>query len=167
VTITNTDTTMKVSTILSALSMAIGRSSALPTPQAQFPPVPADTVYYYFKTSVQAYQPTAYDDLYLVAYHTGAGLSDATFVKGAPLEGHRGWFNGTSLNWFHPSSINGGIFFGVDYAIGGGSYTSWSSVTINAGEGAPGLGLDGNNNLIVLNNSYWDSWLGGFPRFLI
>jgi len=149
---------MKFSTIVSALSMAVGLSSALPAPQA-FPPVPADTVYYYFKTQVKDYQPAAYDDLYLVAYHTGAGLSDATFVKGAPLEGHRGWFNGTALNWFQPSSVNGGIFFGVDYYVGGGNYASWSTVTINGGQGSPGLGLDDNKNLVVLDNSYWDSWL--------
>lgn len=155
---------MKFSTTLSALSIAVGLSSALPAPQS-FPPVPADTVYYYFKTQVQADQPTAYNDLYVVAYHTGAGLSDATFVKDAPLEGHRGWFNGTSLNWFQPSSVNGGIFFGVDYYVGGGNYASWSTVTINGGQGSPGLGLDADKNLIVLDNSYWESWLGMCPTF--
>jgi hypothetical protein len=153
---------MKFSTTISALFIAVSLSSALPAPQA-FPPVPADTVYYYFKTSVKADQPTAYNNLYLVAYHTGAGLSDATFVKDAPLESHRGWFNGTSLNWFQPSSVNGGIFFGVDYSVGGANYASWSSVTINGGQGTSGLGLDDNKNLIVLNSSYWDSWLGKFP----
>ena len=114
---------MKLSATLIALSAAV--TSALP--QA-FPPPPADTVYYYFRTSVKDSYSSTYDDLYLTAYHTGAGLSDATFVSGGPLEGHRGWFNGTSLNWFQPSSVNGGIFFGFDYTVGGGNYASWSPV---------------------------------------
>jgi hypothetical protein len=152
---------MKFSSTISALSLALGLSSALPAPQA-FPPVPADTVYYYFKTQVKDYQSVAYDDLYLFAYHTGAGLSDATFVKDTPYEGHRGWFNGTSLNWFQPSSVNGGIFFGVDVCIGCGTYQDWSTVTINGGQGTPTLGLDEDQNLVVLNNSYFGNWLGTF-----
>lgn len=153
---------MKFSTSLAAVATAIGLSSALPAPEPQaFPPVPANTIYYYFKTQVQAAQPPAYNNLYLTAYHTGAGLSDATFVRNAPLPGHRGWFNGSTLNWFQP--FNGGIFFGVDYYVGGGTYASWSPVTINGGSGAPGLGLDVGNRLVVMNNTYWDSWLGMFP----
>lgn len=153
---------MRFSTSLVAITTAIGLTLALPAPEPQaFPPVSADTVYYYFKTQVQAAQSPVYNNLYLTAYHTGAGLSDATFVRNTPLPRHRGWFNGSTLNWFEP--FNGSIFFGVDYYVGGGNYAAWSPVEINGGAGNPGLGLDAGNRLVVVNNTYWDSWLGMFP----
>lgn len=151
---------------LVAVATAVSLSSALPAPEPQGLPTPAaDTVYYYFKTQVQAGQPTKFNNLYLAAYHTGAGLSDATLGETTPLPAHRGWFNGTALNWFQPD--NGNNYFGFDYQGSSDMYASWSPVTINGGPGSPGLGLDAENRLVVEVNkdawSSWVSWLGMFP----
>lgn len=118
---------MKLSTALLALTATL--TSALPSPQAPaFPLPPADTIYYYFRSSVLPDQGnrTKYDSLYMVAYHTGAGLSAATF-QSAPLNSHRGWFNGTQLRWFEPTTANDAVF-GVAWGSGT-SYDLWYPVS--------------------------------------
>lgn len=143
------------------MAMAIGVATALPAADAQAPaPAPLTVgipTYYYFKTQVQAGQPPQYNNLYLTAYHTGAGLSDATFSRGAPLPAHRGTFVGTSLSWFAPTPNN--VTFGVQYSLANTNYASWSPVTINGGAGTPGVGLK-DGKLVVLSSTSFDSWLG-------
>jgi hypothetical protein len=105
---------MKFSTTILALSASL--TSALPSPQSTGSPLPpADTTYYYFHTNVLPDQgnKTKYDNLYMVAYHTGAGLSDATF-ESETLNTHRGWFNGTQLRWFEPTTASD-VIFGVSW----------------------------------------------------
>jgi len=53
--------------------------------------------HYRLKTEVKPHQrgKGAYNDLYVVSYHTGAGLSDATFVKNAS-DSAVGYLNATS-----------------------------------------------------------------------
>jgi len=164
---------MKFSTALVTLALTAGLTSALPQ---TFPPAPPDTVYYYFRTNVQYGQPpekSQYNDLYMVAYHTGAGLSDATF-ENAALPAHRGWFNGTYLNWFEPQSDNGGIFFGVNFGTGT-NYAAWSAVTINGGQGTEGLALDDQQNLVFTSDYYNEigaawlvcDWYHGVPQLFL
>lgn len=120
---------MKFSTVLLALTASL--TSALPSPQSTGPPLaPADTTYYYFRSSVLPDQgdKTKYDNLYMVAYHTGAGLSAATF-QSAPLNSHRGWFNGTQLRWFEPTAASD-VVFGVAWGTGT-SYDLWYPVRIS------------------------------------
>jgi len=52
---------------------------------------------YRLKTEVKAHQrgKSSYSDLYVVPYHTGAGLNDATFVKNESAAAV-GYLNGTS-----------------------------------------------------------------------
>ncbi|KAE9962125.1 hypothetical protein BLS_000786 [Venturia inaequalis] len=128
---------MQYSSSLAAMAMAIGAATALPAaePQAPVPLTVGIPTYYYFKTQVQAAQPPQYNNLYLTAYHTGAGLSDATFSRGAPLPAHRGTFVGTSLSWFAPTPNN--VTFGVQYSLANTNYAAWSPVTINGGAGTP------------------------------
>lgn len=117
---------MKFSTAFLALPASL--TAALPSPQAPvFPLPPADTIYYYFRSSLIPGQgdKTKYDNLYIVAYHTGAGLSAAT-LQSAPLNPHRGWFNGTQLRWFEPTTTNDVVF---GFAWGSGtSYDLWYPV---------------------------------------
>jgi hypothetical protein len=147
---------------------------------AQFPLPPANTTYYFFKTSVepgQAAAKSAYNNLYMAsqyvlylltlcctnpsdisASHTGAGLSDATFVKDAPLPAHKGWFNGTALNWFEPTADNS-VYFGVTYNYPS-SYTKWGSVTINGGpQSGYNFSLTADNKLVG-PSKLWSNWLG-------
>lgn len=155
---------MKFSVSLAALSTAMGFASALQLVPQAFPLFPANTTYYYFKTQVRAAQPAAYNNLYVYAYHTGAGLSDVGLVRDVPYEAHRGWFNGTYLNWFQSSSLSGQLRYGFDYRVLSTNYASWSPATINGGQGTPGLGLDASNKLVVLGSEPWDSWLGTLPH---
>lgn len=101
---------MKFSTTILAFTTAL--TSAFPSPQSSGSALPpADTTYFYFRSSVFPNQgnKTKYDNLYMVAYHTGAGLSDATF-QSQPLNSHRGWFNGTQLRWFEPTTASDAVF---------------------------------------------------------
>lgn len=52
---------------------------------------------YYLKTALKPHQrnKAAYDNLYLVSYHTGAGLSDATFDKNVSIAS-KGFLNNTA-----------------------------------------------------------------------
>jgi hypothetical protein len=113
---------MKLST-LPIFTATAGLTAALPQPQA-------DPTYYYFRTSVQSDQPTAFNNYYLISWHTGAGLSDATFAQGAPLNGQVGSFNGTTLNWFYPDSSAGSGNYGVKYQVGSSQDAKWSSVCL-------------------------------------
>jgi hypothetical protein len=95
--------------------------------------------------------------------HTGAGLSDATFVKDTPLPAHRGWFNGTALNWFEPTA-NNTIYFGVELAYLA-PYSQWAPVQINGGQqDGQGLSLTADNKLAVTSaagsSSSFVAWLG-------
>ncbi|KAE9966861.1 hypothetical protein BLS_007250 [Venturia inaequalis] len=146
---------MKFSAAILALTASL--TCALPSPQAPvFPLPPADTTYYYFRSSVLSNQgnKTKYNDLYMVAYHTGAGLSAATFQP-APLNSHRGWFNGTQLRWFEPTPANS-VTFGVAWGSGT-SYDLWYPTEINGGYGTGDFKLDDNNNLITT-----DKYVGGW-----
>ncbi|TID22646.1 hypothetical protein E2P81_ATG01772 [Venturia nashicola] len=157
---------MKLSTALLALTASL--TSALPSPQSTGEGLPAaDTTYYYFHSSVLPNQgnKTKYDNLYMVAYHTGAGLSAATF-QSAPLESHRGWFNGTQLRWFQPTTTNQ-ISFGVAWGTGT-SYDLWYPTGINGGWGTGDFVLDQNKNLVTTDDSIggWIvcDWSHGVPQ---
>ncbi|KAF2435138.1 hypothetical protein EJ08DRAFT_693029 [Tothia fuscella] len=120
---------------------------------AQFPPPPAGTKYYYFKTAIEAGQAAfkdKYDDLYLYSYHTGAGQGDAALSSGTPFSGHKGWFNttGGNLNWFQPTA-NNSFYFGFGLNQPWDYYSSWQPAQINGGQSNTGdLKLDDNNKLV-------------------
>jgi hypothetical protein len=109
-------------TLIAAAGLTVALPQSLSSPQV-------DQTYYYFRTSVQSGQPTAYDNYYITSYHTGAGLADATFVEGTPFNGQVGWFNGTYLNWFYPDNIPGDGPFSLQYQVGGSTYAQWSPVS--------------------------------------
>lgn len=58
-----------------------------------------DTGEYRLKTQVKPHQrgKGLYDNLYLISYHTGAGLSDATFARNASI-GAKGFLNATNTS---------------------------------------------------------------------
>ncbi|QDS69604.1 hypothetical protein FKW77_008697 [Venturia effusa] len=157
---------MKFSTALAAAAAAISLSSALPAtdPYEGFPKPPAGTIYYYFKVKAKAGQPTTFNDLYLTAYHTHAGQSDAVLDK-TLHPAHRGWFNETVLMWFDSSdNPKEPEYFELTYSntLDLGS-TSWTKVRIDAlSPGDPGLALDAENKLIFtgqVTNYEYVSWL--------
>jgi hypothetical protein len=118
---------MKLTTF-AILTTAAGLAAAAANPQTTTPASPVGPIYYNFRTSVKPNQPTAYNNHYLISWHTGAGLSDATFAQGKPAEGQVGWFNGTYLNWFEPSSVKGDGNYSVKYQVGGSTDSKWSPV---------------------------------------
>ncbi|QDS68608.1 hypothetical protein FKW77_001189 [Venturia effusa] len=151
---------MKSSTAILALAGSLSCAFAAPQGTAfqGFPLPPADTPYYYFRTSVLPNQTEKYDydHLYMTAYHTGAGTSDVTF-QSEPLNGHRGWFNGSSLRWFQPTKPTDAPF-GLTKGSGT-TYDYWYPVAINGGEGSGHFVLDSNMNLVVTKDGSISNWL--------
>ncbi|KAF2403506.1 hypothetical protein EJ06DRAFT_281239 [Trichodelitschia bisporula] len=87
--------------------------------------------------------------LWVTAYHTGAGLSDAALLSSlAPA--HMGRLDNSSLLWFNSTPPFG---WNLRY----GAYTLWNPVTIDGGSGSGGFAVEGGN--IVHKSEQWGGWL--------
>jgi len=64
--------------------------------------------HYRLKSEVKPHQrgKGSYNDLYLITYHTGAGLNDATFVKNSS-NAAVGYLNGTSTDSVQSFELSG------------------------------------------------------------
>ncbi|EED18686.1 conserved hypothetical protein [Talaromyces stipitatus ATCC 10500] len=96
---------------------------------------------------------TAHNNLYVEAYHTGAGMADAVLTTVTANAGHF-YLNETYLQ------MDIGQEFSYGFDIGGATnYAAWEFVTINAGQGYPGFELE-NKSTLTYNSTEFGGWLG-------
>ena len=120
---------------------------------------------------------TAHNNLYVEAYHTGAGLGDPVLTTVTANAGHF-YLNETYLQ------MDIGQEFSYGFDIGGATNyagkclsnrnnclnmlliinLAWEFVEINAGQGVPGFELE-NNSTIVWNSTEFGGWLGKLSLF--
>ncbi|CAG8158964.1 unnamed protein product [Penicillium nalgiovense] len=96
---------------------------------------------------------TPHNNLYVYAYHTGAGLNDAVLTKDVNTASSI-YLNGT--NAF--IDFNTKLLWGV-VATGDNKFTSWNPTLINAGQGSNGFSVKG--------NSFMWSEASGFGGWLV
>ncbi|RAO68278.1 uncharacterized protein BHQ10_004290 [Talaromyces amestolkiae] len=95
---------------------------------------------------------TAHNNLYVEAYHTGAGLGDPVLTTVTANAGHF-YLNETYLQM----DIGQEYTYGFD--VGGATnYAAWEFVEINAGQGVSGFELE-NNNTLTWNSTEFGGWL--------
>ncbi|OQE40352.1 hypothetical protein PENCOP_c006G08021 [Penicillium coprophilum] len=81
-----------------------------------------------------------HNNLYVYAYHTGAGLNDAVLTKDASIASSI-YLNGTNALADLKTEFPWGLI-----ATGDTNYASWEPIVINAGsEGSEGYSIKGNN----------------------
>jgi hypothetical protein len=105
---------------------------------------------YRLKTQVisDAANKKAFDDLYMVSYHTGAGESDATFSANGTYA-VKGFLAQTNTTASGTPLYNQEFDFGTGFAweavaaLSTVQYTAWQPVRINAGSGYSGLEVSG------------------------
>ncbi|CAG8217824.1 unnamed protein product [Penicillium salamii] len=100
-------------------------------------PVASTTKHFHLKSS-GATNPD-HNDLYVYAYHTGAGLNDAVLTKDIDTASSV-YLNGTKALF----DLNSDFPWGV-VATGNTNYASWEPILINAGAGSEGFSVKGNN----------------------
>jgi hypothetical protein len=114
-------------------------------------PVASATKNFHLKSS-GASNPD-HNDLYVYAYHTGAGLNDAVLTKdvgtASPV-----YLNGTNALFDLQSELSWGVV-----AIGNTNYASWEPIQINAGRGSSGFSVKG-NDFQWSEASGFGGWLG-------
>lgn len=131
-------------------------ANAAPAPQASIVPTGRT---YYLKTISNR---TAFADLYVEAYHTGAGFNDAVLVqKGSPNTlAATGFLNGTY------QEFNLGDDFPWGMVMTEAAYGSWQSVQINAGFGSQGFYFNNTDGTGRKGLKWVDGWpyeLAGSP----
>ncbi|KAJ5461262.1 uncharacterized protein N7458_002814 [Penicillium daleae] len=113
-------------------------------------PVTRDTNQFHLKTAGAT--NALHNDLYVYAYHTGAGLNDAVLDKddtnAAPF-----YLNGTSAL----ATLGTEFPWGMS-ANGDTNYASWEPIEINAGEGSSGFSID-NGNFVWSEADGFGGWL--------
>ncbi|KAJ5349981.1 hypothetical protein N7541_007708 [Penicillium brevicompactum] len=100
-------------------------------------PVASSTKNFHLKSS-GASNPD-HNDLYVYAYHTGAGLNDAVLTKDVETASPV-YLNGTNALFDLKSDFPWGVV-----ATGNTNYGSWEPIVINAGQGSSGFSVKGNN----------------------
>jgi len=119
-------------TILSVVASAVGQSLSLNTSEA-----------YYLRTQLKSNQTGQgkHEDLWLSAYHTGAGLNDAV-LNSNRSRAIAGFTNATNITnpdggFFQYQEFDLGSAFpwGL-YIQGGDAYSAWQPVRVNAGYGS-------------------------------
>ncbi|BDD58224.1 hypothetical protein MPDQ_002131 [Monascus purpureus] len=101
------------------------------------------------KTS-QANLPN-HNNLYVYAYHTGAGLNDAVLTSDAGTASPA-ILNDTTVQFELGTSFPWGLILEGDT-----NYAAWELVEINAGAGVPGFSINGSG--LVWNGSGFGGWL--------
>jgi hypothetical protein len=147
----------------------LSSTNASPAPQASVIPTGRT---YYLKTKSDY---PAFSNLYVEAYHTGAGFNDAVLVeKGSPNTlAATGFLNGTYQEFNLGDDFPWGMVMTSDT-----TYDAWLSVQINAGYGNSGFyfnNTDGTGTrglkwvdgwpyvLAGSSENDWNGWLGKFP----
>ncbi|KAF7719555.1 Uncharacterized protein PECH_005527 [Penicillium ucsense] len=80
-----------------------------------------------------------FNDLFVYAYHTGAGLNDAVLSKDSSIASAF-YFNGTMALADLKTEFPWGMI-----APGDANYASWEPILINAGSGTEGFSIDKGN----------------------
>ncbi|KAJ5238803.1 hypothetical protein N7468_003422 [Penicillium chermesinum] len=93
-----------------------------------------------------------HDNLYLTAYHTGAGTNDAVFQSNATVASNF-FLNGTNAFADLKTQYPWGIEIQSDT-----NYAAWDSVTINAGTGSDGFSVKG-GELVWSEADGFGGWL--------
>ncbi|KZN87578.1 hypothetical protein EN45_061390 [Penicillium chrysogenum] len=93
-----------------------------------------------------------HNNLYVYAYHTGAGLNDAVLTKDVNAASSV-YLNGTNAFF----DLNTELLWGV-VATGDNKYTSWERILINAGQGSNGFSAEG-SSFIWSEASGFGGWL--------
>ncbi|TVY73476.1 hypothetical protein LSUE1_G007416 [Lachnellula suecica] len=114
-----------------AASTIVGFTSAAPTMEARTtetytPGTLNNTQEFYIKMSVTS-GDTSFNNKYLEAYHTGAGLADPTFTNETDAR-VPSFLNGTSLQF-----DVGDFPFSPNAYLGDSNYARWEPVTIGTG----------------------------------
>ncbi|KAJ5176597.1 uncharacterized protein N7482_002474 [Penicillium canariense] len=93
-----------------------------------------------------------HNDLFVYAYHTGAGFNDAVLdkdgSKASPI-----YLNGTRALADLKTDFPWGLV-----AIGDTNYASWEPIEINAGDGSEGFSID-NGEFVWSANDGFGGWL--------
>jgi hypothetical protein len=144
---------MHLSTVFYVLGLASSAMASLNT-----------SVEYQLRTQLKPHQrsKSRFDQLWLVASHTGAGLNDAVLYPNQ-TSGIKGFLNATST-----TQANGKPFYNQLFDLGGdvpygmsikyeSSYAAWEPVEINGGGGADGFFI---NSTGLQWNSYPGSSFG-------
>ncbi|KAI9697997.1 MAG: hypothetical protein M1836_004350 [Candelina mexicana] len=105
---------------------------------------------YFLKTEVIYGGPYRFDGLYLSAYHTGAGLNDATL---GPDHGIRGFLNGTRQRFDLGTEFLWGLSLASNF-----NYAGWQFVYVNSGYGSDAMVLNGSG--LVQTYGQFGGWLG-------
>ncbi|OOQ82308.1 hypothetical protein PEBR_39614 [Penicillium brasilianum] len=113
-------------------------------------PVARDTKEFHLKTF--GAQNSHHNNLYVYAYHTGAGFNDAVLDK-----------NGTIASSFYLNGTNALADLGTDFpwgviATGDTNYASWEPIEINAGSGSEGFSIE-NGNFVWSEANGFGGWL--------
>ncbi|KAJ5958865.1 uncharacterized protein N7479_006015 [Penicillium vulpinum] len=115
-------------------------------------PVASTAKHFHLKSSGATI--AAHNNLYVYAYHTGAGLNDAVLTKDASIASPI-YLNGTNALFDLQTDFPWGMI-----ATGNTNYASWSPIVINAGDG----GTDG---FSVKGNNFQWSEANGFGGWLV
>ncbi|KAL1982783.1 hypothetical protein VTN96DRAFT_899 [Rasamsonia emersonii] len=92
-----------------------------------------------------------HNDLYVVPYHTGAGLNDAVLTTNITKAAQFSW-NGTTLQYNTGQSFSWGLNLAPDT-----NYAAWEPVTIDAGSATAGISING--SYVTVNGPEFDGWL--------
>ncbi|KAG0156146.1 hypothetical protein PDIDSM_3322 [Penicillium digitatum] len=99
-----------------------------------------------------------HNNLYVYAYHTGAGLNDAVLTKDASIASPI-YLNGTNALVDLKNEFSWGLI-----ATGDTNYGSWEPIVINAGSGgSSGYSIKGDSTFQWSESSGFGGWLGKKP----
>ncbi|KAJ5562571.1 hypothetical protein N7535_002982 [Penicillium sp. DV-2018c] len=93
-----------------------------------------------------------HNDLYVYAYHTGAGLNDAVLTKDVKTASSV-YLNGTQALFDLKTEFPWGMV-----ATGDTNYASWEPILINAGAGTEGFSLKG-DDFVLSEEMSFGGWL--------
>ncbi|KAJ5463172.1 hypothetical protein N7475_008116 [Penicillium sp. IBT 31633x] len=93
----------------------------------------------YFRLRSFGATNSEHNNLYVYAYHTGAGLNDAVLTKDAS-KASRAYLNGTQTLFDFKTEFSWGMV-----ATGNTNYASWLPITIDAAAGSDGFSVKDNN----------------------
>ncbi|GAD96503.1 conserved hypothetical protein [Paecilomyces variotii No. 5] len=119
---------------LALLASAVMAMPAVPANSALQRRASNTSAPFYLKTSGGANEQ--HNNLYLVAYHTGAGFNDAV-LESSSQNAAKGVLNGTNVQFELGTSFPWGIDMGSDT-----NYGAWEFVQINAGYGTSGFSIN-------------------------
>ncbi|GAB7335683.1 hypothetical protein MBLNU13_g07993t1 [Cladosporium sp. NU13] len=123
-----------------------------------------DTGEYRLKTELKPHQRNKrlFENLYVSSYHTGAGLSDATFVRNASIAA-KGFLDATNTstaeapNYFQEFDLGTEFPWSLKLALSDTAYSGWQPVRIDAGAGGSSPRGEGDGFFINSTGLQWNS----------